>query len=69
MSMSKELSAIARHPTVWLNFHHDTEAWMFAKYYTHMQSKSETLLSLLDMIDHWRCAPIREIVQEMRDAA
>jgi hypothetical protein len=64
-----DMIQIANHPTVRLHFLHDTERWHFARYYSTAQEKSETLLSLLDTIEHYRCAPIAELVAEMIEVA
>ncbi len=63
--MSTELEAIANHPTVQLHFS-PLACWQFARFYCTLQARSETLLSLLDTIEHWRCAPIAELVKEMK---
>ncbi len=62
----KDIRLIATHPTVQLNFLRDTERQAFGKFYCALQSRSETLLSLLDVIEHYRCAPIAELVKEMK---
>lgn len=59
------VAAIAQHPTVQLHFNALT-CWQFAKYYVAQQQKSETLLSLLDTIEHWRTTPAQELVKEMQ---
>jgi hypothetical protein len=59
------VATIARHPTVQLHFIRDTAVWHFARYYCAKQAQSETLLSLIDTIERYRCAPIAELVQEM----
>ncbi len=59
------VATIAQHPTVQLCFS-PLACWQFARFYCAVQAKSETLLSLLDMIEHWRCAPIAELVKEMK---
>ncbi len=60
-----ELEALAQHPTVQLHFS-DAACYAFARYYQHMQEKSTELLSLIDTIEHYRCAPIAELVREMK---
>ena len=59
------VATIAQHATVQLCFS-PLACWQFARFYCAVQAKSETLLSLLDMIEHWRCAPIAELVKEMK---
>lgn len=61
-----DVATIANHPTVKLNFSHDPECWTFARYYVAVQAKSETLLSLLDMIEHWRTTPPRLLLKEVK---
>ncbi len=61
-----ELATIAQHPTVQLHFS-PLACWQFARFYCALQARSETLLSLLDTIEHWRCAPIAELVREMKE--
>ncbi len=61
-----KVAAIMNHPTVQLHFLRDTSRQAFACYYVTLQEKSETLLSLLDTIEHWRCAPVAELVKEMK---
>jgi hypothetical protein len=60
-----ELQAIANHPLTRLCFWHDTERYIFAEYFTVIQGKSETLLSLLDTIELWRCTPLPELAKVM----
>ena len=62
---ASELETIAQHPTVQLHFS-DAACYAFARYYQHMQEKSTELLSLIDQIEHYRCAPIAELVKEMK---
>ncbi len=62
----KGIRLIATHPTVKLNFPNPLACWQFARFYYALQSRSETLLSLLDVIEHYRCAPIAELVKEMK---
>ena len=61
-----ELQAIATHPLTRLVFPTIAHQWKFAEYYTLMQSKSETLLSLRDVIEHWRTTPYPVLFEEMR---
>ncbi len=63
-----ELQAIATHPLVRLCFNWTHERWLFAEYYQHVQSRSEELLSLRDVIERWRCTPYPVLFQEMRNA-
>ena len=64
--MSDELRAIANHPLTRLLFWHDTERYIFAEYFAVIQDKSETLLSLLDAIEHWRTTPYDVLFREMK---
>ncbi len=61
-----EIEVIANHPTTRLHFQTIATRWHFANYYMQAQQKSETLLSLIDTIEHYRCAPIAELVKEMK---
>lgn len=60
-----QLQVIANHPLTRLCFWHDTERYIFAEYFVIQQNKSEVLLSLLDMIEHWRTTPYDVLFQEM----
>jgi hypothetical protein len=64
--MSKELLSLANHPTVLLHFLTRSARYKFCDYYLTKQSQSTELLSLLDTIEHYRCVPIAELVQEMK---
>ncbi|HYU72930.1 MAG TPA: hypothetical protein VEL31_09640 [Ktedonobacteraceae bacterium] len=69
MSVAEDIAMtaiIADHPIVELHFSTNTARWNFARYYMALQARSETLLSLLDTIEHYRCAPIAELVKEMK---
>ncbi len=57
---------LSKHPTVLLHFKTYAERDHFISFYIDKQRKSETLLSLLDVIEHYRCAPIAELVKEMK---
>ncbi len=59
------VATVAQHPTVQLHFS-PLACYQFAKYYQHKQDRSPELLSLLDVIEHYRCAPIAELVKEMK---
>ena len=58
--------AIANHPLTRLLFWHDTERYIFSEYFVTMQNKSETLLSLSTMIEHWRTTSYDVLFEEMR---
>jgi hypothetical protein len=62
-----EVGAIANHPTTRLCFNWTSERWKFAEYFMLIQSKSETLLSLHDTIEQWRCTPLDELFKEIRN--
>ncbi len=62
---TQELATIAQHPMVQLHFS-PLACLQFARFYCALQARSETLLGLLDVIEHWRCAPIAELVKEMK---
>jgi hypothetical protein len=57
---------VATHPLTRLCFPTIAHQWKFAEYYTLMQNKSETLLSLLDTIEHWRTTPYPVLAEEMK---
>jgi hypothetical protein len=61
-----ELRVIATHPLTRLIFNWTYERWLFAEYFMFMQNKSETLLSLLDTIEHWRTTPYDVLFEEMK---
>lgn len=65
--MSDELRTIATHELTCLCFPTRAHQWKFAEYFMQMQHKSETLLSLRDTIERWRCAPYDVLFEEMRE--
>ena len=69
ITTTPELGAIritASQDLVRLCFSHDTERWLFARYYQVIQDKSETLLSLRDTIEHYRTTPYPVLFEEMK---
>ena len=66
ITTTPELGAVANHSLVKLCMGHDTERWLFAAYYQTQQSKSETLLSLRDTIEHYRTTPYPVLFEEMK---
>ncbi len=66
ITTTPELGAVARHPLTRLSFWHDTERYIFAEYFVTQQNKSETLLSLRDVIEHYRTTPYDVLFEEMK---
>jgi hypothetical protein len=50
-----DLRTIAQHALVELHFQTTSQRWQFARYYVAQQAQSETLLSLIDTIEQFRC--------------
>jgi hypothetical protein len=65
--MSDELRAVATHELVRLCFPTIFEHWKFAEYHHVIQDKSETLLSLRETIEKWRCTPLDVLFEEISE--
>ena len=65
--MSKEFLNLANHPIVLMHLSTYAARYHFVYYYLKKQEKSTELLSLLEVLEFYRCAPIAELVQEMKE--